>query len=98
MTPAPTTPAKPKGAAISPAIRLLIVRTNLGFSQQEVGDRAGLSRNTVSHVENGKSIELETLIALSDALSVPPHTWLLPDVEWAFWLEEWLGSESEGQP
>lgn len=92
---APTTPAKPKRHAIDPAIRLLIVRINLDLSQSLLASRAGLARNTVSHMESGRSVEMGTLLALSDALQVPPHTWLLPDVEWVAWLEEWLGSDSE---
>lgn len=84
---------KPKRSVIDIFMRLLIVRTNLDMSQQELATRAGLSRNTVSNIENGKKYELGTLIVISDALEVPPHTWLLPDIEWLQWLTEWLNSE-----
>jgi transcriptional regulator with XRE-family HTH domain len=47
------------------------------LTQQELADRAGLQRTTISELENGKHPpELRTLRALDDAFGQPVETFL----------------------
>lgn len=50
------------------ASRLKRRRLNLNISQQELADRAGISRNTVSYIEQGESFGVLTLIQILRAL------------------------------
>ncbi len=44
-------------------------RTGMGFTQQQLADRAGVSRKWVSEVENGKlSAELRSLLDVLQAM------------------------------
>lgn len=46
-------------------------RTNKGWSQLELANRAGLDRKTVNRVENGRfAPSVETLLLVSEALGV----------------------------
>jgi|LauGreDrversion4_2_1035121.scaffolds.fasta_scaffold31624_5 transcriptional regulator with XRE-family HTH domain len=46
-------------------------RTNKGWSQLELANRAGLDRKTVNRVENGRfAPSVETLLLVGDALGV----------------------------
>ena len=51
-------------------------RTEKGFSQEELADRAGLHRTYISQIERGvKSPSLRSLEQITDALEVP--LWVL---------------------
>jgi len=51
------------------AMRLKRRRLNINMSQQELADRAGISRNTVSYIEQGESFGVLTLIQILRALN-----------------------------
>jgi len=51
------------------AMRLKRRRLNINMSQQELADRAGISRNTVSYIERGESFGVLTLIQILRALN-----------------------------
>lgn len=51
------------------ATRLKRRRLNINMSQQELADRAGISRNTVSYIEQGESFGVLTLIQILRALN-----------------------------
>lgn len=72
--------------AFSVAFRLRAVRERSSLSQQDLADMANVSRNTVSKLENTNDAKLSTILALSAALGVPAHTWLLPDRDWFEWF------------
>ena len=57
-----------------PPLRLREWRERCGLSQEELADRAGVSRTTVSALERGvtKGIDFLTLARLSTVLDVPP--------------------------
>lgn len=42
------------------------------MTQQELADKAGVSRTVVQRAESGKSIELESLLKIAHALKVEP--------------------------
>lgn len=71
---------------LSIAFRFRAVRERNKLSQQQLADESGVSRNSVSNLENSSDIKLSTLQVLSNALSVPVHTWFLPDTEWVTWF------------
>lgn len=49
-------------------------RIKLNLSQQEVADRAGLSRANYSHIERGRSEpNLEQMVSIAKALKVEPN-------------------------
>ncbi len=49
------------------------LRERLGFSQEELADRAGLHRTYVGSVERGeRNISLENIVAIARALDVSP--------------------------
>jgi transcriptional regulator with XRE-family HTH domain len=51
--------------------RLRVLRLEVGISQEELADRAGLHRTYVSSVERGqRNITLSNIHALADALGV----------------------------
>ena len=53
-------------------------RTRAGLSQQELADKIGLTRTSVTNIEKGRQrIPLHLLFALADALKVAPRQ-LLP--------------------
>jgi transcriptional regulator with XRE-family HTH domain len=52
-------------------------RSEQGWSQLELANRAGLDRKTVNRIENGRfSPSVETLLAVSTALGVSVNTLL----------------------
>ncbi|MFT3663299.1 MAG: helix-turn-helix transcriptional regulator [Gordonia sp. (in: high G+C Gram-positive bacteria)] len=74
--------------AFSLANRLVTVRKQRGYSQEELAHRSGLHRNAVSNLERGTSNrpphvsdpQMSTVYRLAHALEVPP-SYLLPDVD-----------------
>jgi len=54
------------------ATHLRVLRENAGLSQQELADRAEISKMTIQRIENAKySVTLDTLVSISDALNLP---------------------------
>lgn len=43
------------------------------MKQQDLAKKAGVSRSTLSNIENGKSIELDNLLRIAEALGIPPE-------------------------
>lgn len=43
------------------------------MKQQDLAQKAGVSRTTLSNIENGKSIELDNLLKIAKALNVSPE-------------------------
>lgn len=76
--------------AYSFANRLVIIRKDRGYSQEELAERSGMHRNAVSNLERATSNrhpfisdpQLSTVYRLARALDVPP-AWLLPDLNTA---------------
>lgn len=46
------------------------LRENLGLSQKELADRAGVAQSTVHYIETGRSPEYKTLKKIAKALNV----------------------------
>lgn len=73
--------------AYSFAHRLVTIRKQRGYSQEELAHRSGMHRNAVSNLERATSNrppnisdpQLSTVYRLARALDVPP-VYLLPDV------------------
>ncbi len=61
--------------------RLKNVREEKGMTQEELEKRSGVSRQTISAIENGKggSVKTGTLIALAKALGVTLDAIFYPD-------------------
>jgi transcriptional regulator with XRE-family HTH domain len=56
------------------ARRIAKLRSELGWTQQELADRLGMSRAAVSHVEGGLSVPSErTVTLLAGIFTVEPH-------------------------
>lgn len=51
------------------------------MTQQELADKAGVSRTVVQRVESGKSVEFESLLKIAKALKVEPADLCLTDDE-----------------
>ena len=45
------------------------MRFNNQLSQQQLAERAGLSRSTITQVENGKGVNMESMVAILRALN-----------------------------
>ena len=45
------------------------MRINARLSQQQLAERAGVSRSTITQVENGKGMKLESVVAMLRALN-----------------------------
>lgn len=45
------------------------MRFNARLSQQQLAERAGISRSTITQVENGKGMNLESVVAILRALN-----------------------------
>ena len=57
--------------------KILMIRNKAGYSQDEMADRFGVSRQTVSKWENGLSYpEIDTIIKISETFHVSID-WLL---------------------
>lgn len=84
--------------AFSLAFRARAVRERANLPIGELAAKSGISRNTLSHLEHGADTKVSTLIALSSALNVPAHSWLLPDKEWFAWFcEDFIPSKFAGE-
>ncbi len=60
--------------------RLESIRLAKNITQQQLADNAGVSRRTISRMENGEGISLDTLIRVMRALDLANHLeMLLPD-------------------
>lgn len=55
-------------------------RTGLGLTQQQLGERVGVSKSEISKIENGRGITFATINKLSEALGVSPEVELKPAV------------------
>lgn len=57
---------------------LKLIRIQKGISQQELEEKSGVSRTTISKLENndGASTTTETIKKLAKALDVPPRFFL----------------------
>ncbi len=53
-------------------------RKALGLTQQELGDKVGVSKSEISKIENGRSITISTINKLSEELKVYPEISLKP--------------------
>ena len=62
-------------------IKLKETRESKGMSQEQLAQKSGVSRVTISNLETGKqkSASSDTLLKLSSALEEPLDTFLLPD-------------------
>lgn len=63
---------------------LTVIGTNIKsrrgvMKQQDLAAKAGVSRSTLSNIENGKSIELDNLLKIAMALEVDPADLFLTD-------------------
>ena len=58
-----------------------IRRLRGSMKQQELADKAGVSRSTLSSIENGKSIELDNLLKIAKALGIEPANLFLSEDE-----------------
>lgn len=61
------------------AKNLRVERTNRGWSQEELADRAGISQTYTSQVESGqRSVSIDILEGLARALGLQAHELLTP--------------------
>ncbi len=58
---------------VSPGERVQQERVRAGFTQQELADRAGCTRNTIANVEGNKTRSRRTIQAVADALNTTPE-------------------------
>ncbi|MCQ2989025.1 XRE family transcriptional regulator [Pseudomonas tremae] len=58
------------------ASRVLAKRTELGMSQQQLADRAGVSQVTIQHLESGRNLTSKKLVDIGRALNVSAE-WLM---------------------
>ena len=49
------------------------------MKQQDLAKKAGVSRSTLSNIENAKSIELDNLLKIAKALKIEPADLFLTD-------------------
>lgn len=76
-------PRQPPAAAPDPLYarlgeRVLSARRHMGISQQQLAERVGLTRTSITNLERGRQkIQIHTLYAIAEALGVGPET-LLP--------------------
>lgn len=68
----------PQGCALlaggAPGRIVRLVRTALGWTQQELGERSGWSQSTISRIEEGKTRaaqDMQVLADLAQALGIP---------------------------
>jgi transcriptional regulator with XRE-family HTH domain len=61
------------------AANLRRLRTEVGLSQEELADRAGVHRTYISSVERGqRNVSLENIFGLATALGVDPRDLIAP--------------------
>ncbi len=61
-------------------IRIKQYRVNLGMTQQDLEDRSGVSLRSISRLEQGASVQLESLIKILIALNLGENiSMLIPD-------------------
>lgn len=54
------------------ATHLRVLREKAGMSQQDLADRAEISKITIQRIENAKySVTLDTLTSIAEALNIP---------------------------
>lgn len=53
-------------------IRIANRRKELKYTQPQLGEMIGVTKNHISHLENGGSVSLEVLLDLCDALDITP--------------------------
>lgn len=69
----PTWPGRPTGTS-SLAVRIGVLRTGRGWTQQQLADRLGISRVAVSHLEAGiNSPDARTVTLLAGTFDMEPH-------------------------
>lgn len=56
-------------------------RKELGLTQQQLGDKVGVTKSEISKIENGRGITFSTINKLSDALGVSAQIELKPTSE-----------------
>ena len=67
-------------AIVEIASRLKAYRIDYPLSQQELADKAGISRRSITNLENGEDVQLSTLIKVLMALGLDSNLDLLaPD-------------------
>lgn len=61
--------------------RVKEIREKMGMTQQELENKSGVSRQTISAIENGKAINVQgkTLVALAKALETTLDVIFFPD-------------------
>ncbi len=55
-------------------------RKELGLTQEQLGEKVGVTKSEISKIENGRGITFATINKLSDALGVSAQVVLKPDV------------------
>lgn len=58
----------------------LLRRKELGLTQEQLGEKVGVTKSEISKIENGRGITFATINKLSDALGVSAQVVLKPDV------------------
>ncbi len=53
-------------------------RRELGLTQEQLGEKVGVSKSEISKIENGRAITFSTIRKLSDALGVQAQVELIP--------------------
>ncbi|MDE6581601.1 MAG: DUF3791 domain-containing protein [Duncaniella sp.] len=53
-------------------------RKELGLTEQQLGEKVGVSKSEISNIENGKGITFDTVNRLADALGVSARVELSP--------------------
>ncbi len=56
-------------------------RKELGLTQQQLGDKVGVTKSEISKIENGRGITFSTINKLSEALGVSAQIELKPNSE-----------------
>ncbi len=65
-------------------------RTTLGLTQQEVGERIGVGRSTVSKIESGKGLNFDTISRVANALDADLSVSLTPKTHGSKELIEYI--------
>lgn len=65
-------------------------RYELGMTQQEVGDKIGVGRATISKIESGKGLTFETINRVANALDAEVSVVLTPKVSYGKEVVEYV--------